>query len=179
MIIRTALPDSDGQSFTLRPNGSLRWGAAKWVCSGMVALMAVIAAWFTLHGAWLVLPFAGAEMLLVAVALYLSCRGSQRTEVIHVDYDTLLLQRGRKRPEEEHRFQRAWARILLLRDPSGWYSSRLLLRSHGRSIEIGPWLVEDERLELAEELACLTRTGAIEPVRPLPVAAPRSRPIAT
>ncbi|RLA35891.1 MAG: hypothetical protein DRR03_04995, partial [Gammaproteobacteria bacterium] len=70
-------------------------------------------------------------------------------------------------------------RILLLRDPSGWYSSRLLLRSPGRSIEIGPWLVEDERLELAEERACLTPTGAIEPVRPLPVAAPRSRPIAT
>jgi uncharacterized membrane protein len=89
-----------------------------------------------------------------------------------------LLQRGRKRLEEEHRFQRAWARILLLRDPSGWYPSRLLLRSHGRSIEIGPWLVEDERLELAEELTRLTGAATtIKPAQPRPVTTPCTRSV--
>ena len=180
MITRTALSQDDGLAYTLRPNGSLGWRAAKWGCAGMILLTAAVATWFTLRGAWLVLPFAGAEMLLLACTLYLACRWSRHAEVILVDRDTLVLQRGHARPEEEHRFQRGWARVVLVRDPSGWYPSRLLLRSHGRSVEIGARLVEEERLELAEELARLTGAAAtVNPVLPLPANPARTRSLVT
>jgi uncharacterized membrane protein len=177
MFTRSALTDRDGLRFTLRPNGSLRWRAAKWSCAFVIALTAGVATWFTLRGAWLVLPFAGAEMVVLVTALYLSCRWSRRTEVLLVDADTIVFQRGRDRPLEEHRFQRAWARAVLVRDPKGWYPSRLLLRSHGRSVEVGSWLVEEERLELAEELARVTGSSTVEPTLPLPATSARTRSV--
>lgn len=180
MITRTALTQNDGLAFTLRPNGSLGWRAAKWACAGMILLTAAVATWFALRGAWLVLPFAGAEMLLLVCALYLACRWSRHAEVIRVDGDSLTVQRGHARPEEEHRFQRGWARVVLVRDPTGWYPSRLLLRSHGRSVEIGARLVEEERLELAEELARLTGASAtIDPALPRPASPARTRSVVT
>lgn len=180
MITRTALSHGDGLAYTLRPNGSLGWRAAKWACAGMLLLTTAVATWFTLRGAWLVLPFAGAEMLLLVSALYLACRWSRHAEVIRVDRDTLVVQRGHARPEEEHRFQRGWARVVLMRDPRGWYPSRLLLRSHGRSIEIGARLVEEERLELAEELARLTGAAAtVDPTLPRAASPARPRSVAT
>ena len=182
MIIRTALSPDDGLAYTLRPNGSLGWRAAKWACAGMMLLTAAVATWFTLRGAWLVLPFAGAEMLLLASTLYLACRWSRHAEVIRVDDATLTVERGTARPEESFRFQRGWARVVLVRDPSGWYPSRLLLRSHGRSVEIGARLVEEERLELAEELAHLTgatATASVDPALPLPASPARTRSLVT
>ncbi len=180
MITRTALTHGDGLAFILRPNGSLGWRAAKWACAGMLLVTAAIATWFTLRGAWLVLPFAGAEMLLVACALYLACRWSRHAEVIQVDDDSLIVRRGTARPEEEHRFQRGWARVVLVRDASGWYPSRLLLRSHGRSVEIGARLVEEERLELAEELGRLTGAAAtVDPTLPQSAPSARTRSVAT
>jgi len=180
MITRPALNDSDGHVITLRPNGSLRWRAAKWSCAALGLLVGGIAAWFASRGAWLVLPFAGAELLVVGAGLYLSCRASRRAEVIRVTPETLLVQRGRGRPEQEHAFQRAWARVVLVRDPAGWYPSRLLVRSHGRSLEIGAWLAEEEKLELAAELARLTRVApALDPAETRPATPHRTRSVAT
>ncbi|MDX1592698.1 MAG: DUF2244 domain-containing protein [Gammaproteobacteria bacterium] len=176
MIIRTAHDDGDGLVLTLRPNGSLPWRAAKWCCAAMLLLTSAIAGWFALRGAWLVLPFAGAEMLLLGAALYLACRWSRQVEVIRVGPDSLVVQRGRSRPEEEHRFQRAWVRVILARDPTGWYPSRLLLRSHGRSLEVGARLVEEERQELAEALASLAAPKPrLAEADPLPVVPVRTR----
>ncbi len=180
MITRTVSHDGEALTYVLRPNGSLAWRTAKWGCAGMMLLSATVAGWFALRGAWLVLPFAGAEMVLLATALYLACRWSRHAEVIRVEHDALVLQQGRARPEQEHRFQRAWARVVLIRDPRGWYPSRLLLRSHGRSVEVGARLVEEERLELAGELARLT--GAAAPAVPAPwrpVTPARTRSVAT
>ena len=180
MITRSALSHSDGHVITLRPNGSLRWRAAKWACAGLALLVGGVAAWFAAQGAWLVLPFAGLELVVVTAGLYLSCCASGRAEVIRIGQETLVVQSGRGRPEREHTFQRAWARVVLVRDPSGWYPSRLLVRSHGRSLEIGAWLVEDEKLELAAELARLTRIAPVlNPAETLAATPHRTRSVAT
>ena len=46
-----------------------------------------------------------------------------------------------------------------MKDPRGWYPSRLYIGSHGRFAEIGQALVESERVCLAEELEELIRQG--------------------
>jgi hypothetical protein len=58
--------------------------------------------------------------------------------------------------EQVASFPANWTRVLLSRDPSGWYPSRLLLRCHGQRMEIAARVVEAEREELAAALAgCL------------------------
>ena len=175
MITRRLTPHRS--TFDLRPNGSLGWRQAQRVCVALLLLSTLVSGYFAALGAWLVLPFAGAEMALVAVALYLSCRWSCQGERISVDRDSVQVERRRA---ECHRFQRAWARVVVVRDPRGWYPSRVYLRSHGRALEIGSRLVEEERLELAAELGRLTGgSAAFDHALTVTSPAPTPRSVAT
>jgi uncharacterized membrane protein len=49
-------------------------------------------------------------------------------------------------------FQRHWARVVLKQSRGDWYPSRLLLHSHGRQVEVGRFLEEQERLHLGLRL---------------------------
>lgn len=153
MVVRSIKPDTGDIDFEVLPNGSLSWGVMKAIFGLMLGFSAVVTAYFCWKGAWLVLPFTGLEMLVLAAGMYLSACWSSTREVITVQANSVIVRRGRRRVSEECRFQRHWAQVLLLRDPAGWYPSRLLIRSHGRSLQVGAALVEGEREQLAQELA--------------------------
>ncbi len=117
----------------------------------LVCTIAVVS-YFTLQGAWLVLPFAGLEMLVLAIGIYVSSRWSATREVLRLDAKELVILRGRGELKQVARMSRYWTRISLLRDNENWYPSRLLLACHGRWVEIAAFLVEHERDELAVNL---------------------------
>ena len=107
---------------------------------------------FALHGYWPVLPFAGIEVIVLGIAFYLCLLRSQVREVISVNADVVTVEKGRHRAQEHWECPRAWARISLQRSPLTWYPSRLVITFQGRQVEIGKFLTERERCELAEEL---------------------------
>ena len=77
-------------------------------------------------------------------------------EVIYVAADSIRIERGRYGPRERWVMGRTWARVVLKVCPRQWYPSRLLIRAHGRTVEIGRFLVEEEREKLARDLTqCL------------------------
>ena len=136
--------------------------------SGCICL---VAAYFFAKGAWLVLPFAGLEILVLGLGIYLSARWSAGWEAIELTQGELRLTRGRTKPEETMLLSRHWTRISLISDPRGWYPSRLLLECHGKRVEVGKVLVESERVQLAADLhANLNfRTSESLPIyKPLP-----------
>ncbi len=143
------------QIIVLRPNASLgRRGM--WLLLGLMALvMGGIGALFAAAGAWLVMPFSGLEWLLLAYCFRLSLRYSARREVITITDATVQVQRGERRPEETHEFQRAWVMLQWRKSPIRGRPSRLCLRLHGREVEVGRFLVEAEREALARELKTL------------------------
>lgn len=143
---------ADSFSYTLQPNCSLNWPATKGVIVGFAACMGVASAYWVSQGAWLVLPFFGLELGVLALGLYLSALAGARREVIEIAGPELRLLRGGRRLQEVTRFPRHWSRVVLVSDPTGWYPSRLMLSCHGRRVEIGACLVEHERLQLAQEL---------------------------
>jgi len=103
-------------------------------------------------GLWLVFPFAGLEMLALAAGLYVcACRGHE-CEVIVIDGDKVEVAWGRRRPERRWELQRSWARVVLRRYARGRRPSRLTIRSHGREVEVGARLNEEERERLARDL---------------------------
>ena len=153
MVVRNIKPDTGEIDFEVLPNGALSWGGVKAIFGVILGFSAAVTAYFCWKGAWLVLPFTGIEMVVLAAGLYLSACWSSTREVITVQADSVVVRRGQRRVREESRFQRHWAQVLLLRDPSGWYPSRLLIRSHGRSLQVGASLVEAEREQLARDLA--------------------------
>lgn len=169
---------ADSFSYTLRPNCSLNWTATKRVMLGFAACMGVASAYWVSQGAWLVLPFFGLELGVLALGLYLSALAGSRREVIEIAGPELRLSRGGRRLQEVARLPRHWSRVVLVSDPTGWYPSRLMLSCHGRRVEIGSHLVEHERLQLAEELEEMLGLGpSIGHRRPAPAVSGALSPV--
>lgn len=138
--------------FIIRPNQSLTWRQVQIFYLSMVGICAGIGTGFALLGFWPVLPFAGAELLVLGAALYLTALRTDRSEVVSVHPRTIAVERGRRMPEERWELPRAWTQVRLLRPRIGWYPSKLVLRAHGRDVEVGVFLTEEERRHLAQYL---------------------------
>jgi len=143
---------SGGCRFTVRPNCALSWRATKYLVLVFACCFGAVGIYFVSLGAWLVLPFAGLELVVLAGGFYVSALAGHSREVIEIDGPVVKVLRGGRRIEEVAIFPANWTRVVLLQDPRGWYPSRLLLRWHGRGLEIGAKVVEDEREELAVAL---------------------------
>ena len=152
MVILHADSENGDHVFTIRPNCSLSWSGTKAAFAVLATALLLVTLYFTVRGAWLVAPFTGLEIVILGVGLYLSARRGATREVVRIEHDIVVISRGIRRLQEAARFQRSWARVRLVRDPRDWYPSRLLIGSHGRSIEIGSDLIEEERSDLADQL---------------------------
>jgi uncharacterized membrane protein len=138
-----------------RRNNSLS-STGRLLVFGFLFIVSVgIACAFAALGAWLILPFAGIEML----GLYWAFRIIDRHAA---DYERIAIAGDRVRVElyeagcaQTHEFNRCWARVAA--SPDG---GRVALRSHGREVEIGRHRNDDERLELARELGYQLRAAA-------------------
>lgn len=122
-----------------------------------VVLSAVIGMGFALVGAWLVLPFAGLEVAVIGAVLRLVSRQRGDYELLVVDAQRLRIMRRDGSHRARVELQRYWARVSLARGDYGWYPSRLLIRSHGREVEVGAWMTEEAREAFAHELVALMR----------------------
>jgi len=141
--------DRTAYRFVVRPNCALSWRTTKYLIWFFAACFAAVGAGFASLGAWLVLPFAGLELIVLVMGFYLSALAGHTREVIEIEGPLLRVLRGRRRLEEVARFPANWTRVRLHRDPRGWYPSRLVLRCHGHWLEIAGKIVEEEREELA------------------------------
>lgn len=142
--------EGGGFCFTAKRNCSIAPAAlCAFFLAAAVTCLAVAVAW-AWFGAWLILPFAGLEVMALAAALVLNAR--------HVgDYERISLLEGRLTIEirnatrlSRYEFNPLWASVVV--GSTVGMTQRIALRSHGREIEIGRYLDEDGRKRLAAEL---------------------------
>ena len=112
---------------------------------------------FLVLGAWPIFGFLGAEWLLFWWLLRTHFRGDRRAERIRLYADRLVLQQiDPKGRVAESTFEPYWLQVVL--KERGFEDPALLLRSHGRAVEIGTFLGAGERRQFAEQLqTVLTR----------------------
>jgi uncharacterized membrane protein len=105
----------------------------------------------TVLGYWPVLPFAGAEIALLGWALKTNMARRFEHEHIEITERDVIIESTRDFP---HRvvFPRHWARVKIRRPNSPLHRGRLVVESHGRAREVGKFLTEEERCQLAAEL---------------------------
>ena len=118
----------------------------------MASISFGIAGIFAAAGYWMIFPFAGIEMIVLGAGLYVCSSRACWCEVVSVGQNTVEVVTGRRKPEKSWSFNRHWARIVL--DPPRFkgHPNRLLVRSHGREVEVGNCLNNDEREQLATAL---------------------------
>lgn len=145
-------PDHADSGFVVKPNQAMSWRALMLVYLGIATITFTIGLSFYFKGLTLILPFSGIEVLALGAALYICAWRGGVQEVILIDNDKVVIESGRLEPESRVVFHRAWVKVVLERSWNCWYPSRLLLRSHGRQVEIGKFLNEQERQGFALEL---------------------------
>jgi uncharacterized membrane protein len=151
-MVETTIRREEGCRFIIRPNRPLSWPQTKLVYATLASLCMIVATGFTLMGYWLVLPFAGAEVLLLAGGFYLCALSGRETEVIRIKDNRIAIEKEKQGVRTVWELDRAWARIELLPSRIEWYQSRLVIRSHAKQLQLGAFLTDGERERLAREL---------------------------
>jgi uncharacterized membrane protein len=98
-------------------------------------------------GAWLILPFAGLEMLGLYLAFDYVERHAADYERVVIDGDKVDIEVLDGGLVSRVEFNRHWAQVSCPGD-----GSRLALRSHGRELDIGRHMNEEQRLAMGREL---------------------------
>ncbi|MCB1857217.1 MAG: DUF2244 domain-containing protein [Gammaproteobacteria bacterium] len=140
------------KAYILEPNKSLS-GTQLCLAFAVIALaLMAITLYFVTLGAWLVIPFTGLEVLVLGIAIHCQYRWAGKKQLIEIDDKNVTASRRSTKGTDYVTFPRGWVKIKLVDGSSSWHPRRLILGSHGRYIEIGDFLVESERAELASQL---------------------------
>jgi uncharacterized membrane protein len=148
--------ESDGApcvEWLLRRNCSM---APRQVFGFYLSLCAVslaIALGFTWHGATPVLAFAGAELVLVGVALLVYARHAADQERIALLRGRLHVTTRRGTQTEAIDFRAAWVRV----EPTAGDGSLVELSGDGQRIHVGRYVRAEWRQQLAQELRAALR----------------------
>jgi len=135
----------------LYPHRSLPAHGYLILIGGTAVIAALYGALFLVMGAWPIFGFIGAEWLLFWWLLRRHLTGERRAERIRLFPGRLVLQQiDAKGRVAESSFEPYWLQVVL--HERGFENPALLLRSHGRSVEIGSFLGAHERRQFAEEL---------------------------
>lgn len=120
-----------------------------WVLMAGLAAAALAVAWLSARQGNVFAPvFALLEAVAVGGALTWAWRKGNHGERITVGADALEVMAWPER-RCRARYQSYWVRVRLRQDAG---RQRLLLQSHGRETEVGAFLADEERLELARDL---------------------------
>lgn len=158
-----AMDDTVFLDVTLRPNPPMSTFALRLIVAAVATLNLGFGLLFVLRGAWPVTPFMGADVLFLAWALNATRIAANAFERVRLTAIVLSIQ---KHPVHgtngEVTLNPYWVRVDMDDPPTS--TSRLLLWSHGRALQIGRFLPPTERLHVARALRqALTRARAARP----------------
>ncbi len=152
MVSTYCTPDNAECRVVIKPNRSLTWRQSLWFIAAVSLLLFTVSGVLASLGYWLVLPFAGLEIIALLAAVWWVAERGMDCEVVSMDASQVRVEKGRRarRPESRVSFPRAWARVELRR--RGWYPLQLLIGASGVWVELGGFLADDEKKTLADEL---------------------------
>lgn len=135
----------------------MTWHQNLLVLLSLVGVAMFIATGLALMGYWPMLPFAGFDVLAVAAAFYLVALRGRDRELITIDQETLVVEKGRAFPRQRWRFKRAWVRIELLELSHKRQREILRIGESGNYVDVGDFLLSADREQLARDLRARTR----------------------
>jgi len=156
MITRTY----DGhEEYIISGNNSLSFHGSIIFISLISCISLFIALGFTIKGYWIILPFAGLEMIFLAVMLLYCCHNNSMYEKIQIFEDKVNISSKYRKNKGFFEVNKYWASLVLTKPKLRGYPHKLYVRYKGREMEIGVMLEDKERLELAEMLNTSFRKG--------------------
>jgi len=139
------------REFIIRPNCSLNRTDGRVFLFLLGVVMLIISLVLLAQGFWPVLPFMGADLLLVMYAFRKIAARCRITERVLIDKQQLLIiHEEEKRQPKTWTFPLHWVRVDL--ETHHLHATRLVIGMQGTWIELAAFLNNDERASLAEAL---------------------------
>ena len=132
-----------------RPNRSLGPVARRWALGAIVATTLAVAAGATALGAWPVMPFAGLEVVLVALAFRVLGNHDADFERLEIGEHEVRVEVRDAAKLTRFVARRQWARVVLRQQGA---RCTLGLAYAGRTVPLGRMLSDEGRRALAERL---------------------------
>lgn len=143
------------QRIELAPNCSLSLAGARRFFAATCLFSLSFALFFVLQGFWPVLLFWALEMLVLGIALHASMQRRNYTQTVLISDSWIHLVTRSRHGEAKQEFARHWAKVRLRSPRTRLDPSKLLIESRGRAYEVGRFLTEEDRCQLAERLRYL------------------------
>jgi len=121
-------------------------GALAVVCMGIAIAMAT-------QGFWMIIPFAGLEVLFVAGCLYMTLRRLSRKEIITVEPQAIRVEWGYTCADTSVALPRRWSRLEYDCKDSPFDCGDLAFAAHGKRYALGRCLNRVEKKKLYTELS--------------------------
>lgn len=135
---------------SLSPKQLLQWYLS------LCVITLVIATGFLLAGYWIVLPFAGIELLLVGTTFVIYARHAADYEMIELQPNLLVLVMADGSRLTQLEWSPQWAKLSY----NGKYRAPLLFSHRGQEVKIGKFIAEKDKSALHRELkAALARAA--------------------
>ena len=132
-------------------------GGLAWVFAGLATLSFSFGAVFAVLGSWMILPFAGVEMLAVGTAFVMCGRHANDFERISVAPDSVTVETYDAGLRNTRLFD---PRRLRLRLEDGLSGSRVALTQGGVELELGRHLDRERKAVFARDLGAALRVAA-------------------
>ena len=152
MVYSEFNPDTGSGYIVLKPNNSASWRFNMLVMASLALLALLISTFFLLQGLWLIAPFSGLEVLALLGCLYLCARSNIQTEIIKFSPDKVVIEQGRTFAEKSWEYHRSWAKIFVRKPRHKGHPDQIVIRSHGKELELGSFLNRDDKQKLVNKL---------------------------
>lgn len=146
------LPHTGGTRLLLKPNRSLSWRGNVLIWIGLVVISLTIALGWSLMGAWVVLPFAGIELIAVGTGIYLTSRDCHRQELVTLQGDDIILEKGHAEKEISWTLPRPYTRLQYHEPKHAFAVAKLSFRHRDNSVPVGDFLNQEDTAILLRAL---------------------------
>ncbi len=158
MVTCDFIPRRQEGTILLQPNNSMSWRVNLLLFGAMTVLSLTIATGFFLVGAGVILPFSLLELFALFVGTYYCLWQRQRKELITFAEHQVTVQKGFYRPLTTYRYHRLWCQLIIRRPTHPWKTPLVFLRSHGKELELGSFLNQQDKTILIARLEILLNT---------------------
>jgi uncharacterized membrane protein len=139
--------NNDRVCLILQPNCSADWQMNKQIIIGVGLVSALVACSFAAIGAWLILPFAGLEILALSGSLYWVNLHQNYRQILWLEQGRLRIEKGYHRPQQSWQWAINDVAVHVSDDDAGRALSISL--SQGVSqVEIGEFLTREDSQQL-------------------------------
>ena len=131
----------------LSPNRSATWQQTKHLIAAFAVFISSIAIAWSIVGAWVILPFAGIEVGLLALIMYLVSKATYRWETISISVDNVHIACS---DGATLSFPRLDTSLLYQKDLSFKCTSRLILQTPLQQVELGAFLNSQDKEQVRD-----------------------------